>query len=469
MDSKKPTAESDPIIQEAIEEAVPELDVRPPEFSDDALAEEFSRQHADDLRYVEAWGWLRWDGQRWVKDSTLHVFGMARKVCRAVAVGCEKDYVARKVTAASTVAAVERMARSDSKHLTTVDQFDSDPWVFNTPAGIINLKTGELEPHRRESYCTKIAPVGPSKTPCPLWDKFLNESTRSDQLLQGYLQRLAGYFLTGSTREQKMFFPFGTGGNGKGVLMNTLSGVMGADGEGYATTAAIQTFTEVNNDQHPADLAKLIGARLVVSSETSHERGWNESRIKALTGGDRIAARFMRQNWFDYEPKFKLVISGNYRPTLRNVDPAIRRRLFLIPFAYTVPPDRVDPDLTEKLKEEWPAILQWCIDGCLEWQAIGLQPPPSVLALTDDYMEEEDSFTLWLQEKCEQGPEFITRTSTLFESWQGWCRSAGENAGTQKRFSQKLMSHDFERDRERGERVFKGIRLKSLNMQQIDV
>jgi putative DNA primase/helicase len=173
----------------------------------------------------------------------------------------------------------------------------------------------------------------------------------------------------GLTREHALFFGYGTGANGKSVLLSTIAGTLGE----YHRTAPIETFTASNADRHPTDLAGLRAARLVTATETEEGRRWAESRIKKLTGGDKVAARFMRQDFFEYRPAFKLIIAGNHKPSLRSVDEAIRRRFHLIPFSITIPPEERDPDLAEKLKDERPAILAWLIEGCLEWQTVGLK------------------------------------------------------------------------------------------------
>jgi putative DNA primase/helicase len=221
-----------------------------------------------------------------------------------------------------------------------------------TPGGVIDLRSGEIHPHQPSDYMTNITAVAPNGA-CPLWRKFLNRIFAGDAELIAFVQRVAGYTLTGSTREHAMFFGFGTGANGKSVLINTISGILGD----YHRTAAIETFTASKFDRHPTDLAGLRGARLVTAIETEEGRRWDEAKIKALTGGDRIAARFMRQDFFEYLPGFKLVIAGNHKPSLRSVDESIRRRLNLLPFTVTIPPEDRDRDLPEKLKAEWPGIL----------------------------------------------------------------------------------------------------------------
>jgi putative DNA primase/helicase len=210
---------------------------------------------------------------------------------------------------------------------------------------------------------TKMTAVAPGGE-CPRFIAFLNEITNGDRALCDFLQRMFGYCITGSTREHGLFFFYGTGANGKSVLLNTVSGILGD----YHRTAPIETFTASSVDRHPTELAGLQGRRLVTAIETEEGRRWAESRIKALTGGDKISARFMRADFFEYTPAFKLVIAGNHKPGLRSVDEAIRRRFHLIPFTVTIPEEKRDPDLFEKLSKEWPGILDWMINGAMHWQ-----------------------------------------------------------------------------------------------------
>ena len=187
------------------------------------------------------------------------------------------------------------------------------------------------------------------------------------------------------------------------MLINTIAEISGE----YHKAAPIETFTACAVDHHPTDLAGLQGARVVTSSETEEGRRWAEAKIKALTGGDKIAARFMRQNFFEFTPQFKLIIAGNHKPGLSTVDEAIRRRIYLIPFAVTIPPAERDLGLTAKLKAEWPGILAWMIEGCLAWQRDGLAPPPAVLNATAEYLEAEDAIQRWIDDACERNPSGV--------------------------------------------------------------
>jgi hypothetical protein len=212
---------------------------------------------------------------------------------------------------------------------------------------------------------------------------------------------------------------------------------------GYHKTASIDTFMATTISTHPTDLAGLAGARLVTSLETGEGRRWAESKIKGLTGGDQIAARFMRRDFFEFTPIFKLIIAGNHKPALRSVDEAMRRRLHLIPFEVTIPPDQRDKKLREKLRAEWPGILQWMVDGSTRWQENGLSPPKAVYDATNEYLATEDSFAAWINDRCEVKDGYWASSSDLFASWRGWAEAAGESVGSQKNFGQKLQGRGF--------------------------
>jgi putative DNA primase/helicase len=263
-----------------------------------------------------------------------------------------------------------------------------------------------------------------------------------DRELIIFVQRMLGYSLTGSIRDHALFFLHGTDGNGKGVFLNTWHGIMGD----YATIAPMETFTASKNERHPTDLAMLRGARVVMAQETEDGQRWAESKIKALTGGDPVTARFMRQDFFTYQPQFKLLIAGNHKPSLRNVDEAVRRRLNLVPFTITIPEEERDTELSAKLKSEWPGILAWAIQGCLTWQRDGLQPPNAVKSATDNYLAEEDALGRFLEERCQPcGFDEYVEVKELYASWRDWCSNTGEFAGTIKRFSQNLQARHFRR------------------------
>ena len=421
--------------------------------TEDALALSFCAADPN-LRYVATWNrWMAWNERSWREDDTLAVFDRIRQHVRTTAVEPE-------VHRANFVAAVERMAKSDRRYASTVDQWDQDDWSLNTPGGIVDLRTGELGKSRPEAYMTKVTGFAPGGE-CPTWHRFLGEVTGDDPEYVAFLQRVAGYAASGSTREHALFFMYGPGGNGKGMFLNTLHKVLGD----YATVADMNTFTETHSDRHPTDLAMLRGARLVLAQETEEGRAWAESRIKALTGGDPITARYMRQDFFTFTPKFKLLIAGNHKPRLRNVDEAMRRRLHLLPFAITFSGAKRDLDLGDKLIAEGPGILRWIIDGVLGYRERGLDPPQVVIYATDEYFAAQDLFDQWLADCCELGREFWDPPARLFASWKKYADNANEPVGTQKGLGERLSKAGFSNGNNsaKGGRFWAGLKVKAGN------
>ena len=396
--------------------------------TEDALAVSFTRRYQRDWRYVAMWGkWLMWDGRRWRTEETLAASDLIRQVCRHAAVRADSSKVAAKLAASSTVSGVERLARSDRRHAATSDEWDADIWLLNTPGGVVDLRTGRMRPHDRADRMTKIATATP-KGSSPLWLDFIDQITQGDREYAEYLQRFAGYCLTGSTQEHALFFLYGTGANGKSVFVNTLFTLLGD----YAANAPMDTFMETRGDRHPTDLAGLRGARFVGATETEQGRRWNESKIKEITGGDRVSARFMRQDFFTYLPQFKLVIAGNHKPAIRNIDEAMKRRLHLVPFTLTIPEEQRDRTLPARLLKEGDGILAWALEGCLAWQAHGLRQPKCVADATDEYFDEEDTIGEFLEEECQQHPQAREAVADVFERWRQRAEKRSEYIGTGK-------------------------------------
>jgi putative DNA primase/helicase len=436
-----------------------DLTALPPQYSEDALAMRFSAKFADSLRYVALFGkWYEWKSPVWREDTTLNVYDMVRTVCREAAadVPSKERNVAKAMCHGKTVASVEKMSRSDRRHAATKDQFDAWPWLLNTPDGLFDLEHSQLIGAMPEAYSTKMtAAVVDRGTGCPRWEAFLDRVFASDQALIRYIRRVCGYCLTGSTRDHALFFLYGTGANGKSVFINTLSGIL-AD---YHRSAPVEIFMESHNDRHPTELAMLMGARLVTAVETEEGRKWAESRIKALTGGDPISARFMRQDFFEFIPQFKLMIAGNHKPALRTVDEAIRRRLNLIPFTVTIPPAERDPNLTAALREEWPAILDWMMVGCEDWRNYGLMPPSAVTSATEAYLNAEDAIAQWISDCCEREAKAWNSDKDLYSSYVSWANRCGEHKEKRRRFLDKLEDRGFTPERKNSGLGHSGLRI----------
>ena len=316
------------------------------ELTEDGVALAFMRQHRHALRYChDAGAWYVWSGTHWRQNRDGLAFAWARELVRSL----NRDETAKIQASTGRAAfadAVERFAQTDRALAVTADAWDRDLHLLGTPGGVVDLHTGQLRPARREDMVTRVTAVAPAApgAPCDRWLAFLEQATGKDAELIAFLQRWCGYCLTGDIREHALLFVYGPGGNGKSVFLNTISRILGD----YARVAPMETFTASISDRHPTELAMLRGARLVTATETEEGRAWAEARIKQMTGGDPVSARFMRQDFFTYVPQFKLLIAGNHRPALRNVDEAARRRFNIVPFLHR--PERPDRQLEDKLR-----------------------------------------------------------------------------------------------------------------------
>jgi P4 family phage/plasmid primase-like protien len=402
------------------------------EFAEDALANGFSERHPE-LRYVARWGkWMEWtDAEGWAEDNTLHIYDLTRTHCRLAAMGNPNASLTtvRKVKSAATRASIENLARSDRRHAITADVWDADKLALNTPGGLVDLRDGSMRPARVDDYCRKRTAATPGGV-CPQWDAFLDQCTDGDSAMQSYLARIAGMACTGDTREDFLGFIYGPGGNGKSVFIDTIQNILGS----YAINAGIETFTEQKSDKHTTELARLYGARLVVAQETEQGRRWAESRLKLLTGGGKVTARFMRCDDFEFTPELKLIIVGNHKPSLRNVDAAFRRRFHLIPFTHV--PATVDRTLRQKLWAERDGILLWIIAGCADWLAGGLRAPESVTSATSEYFDTQDIVGQWIADMCEPGESTIR---SLFDSYRKYCEGLHEFALRQGELRDALL------------------------------
>jgi putative DNA primase/helicase len=427
--------------------------------TEDYAAIEFVERHGEDLRYCHTTGsWFVFKVTHWQEDEVGEVLQMARVLARGLAENQDSSKLPGLGKTGFT-SGIERFARNDSLVRVTHGYWDANPWLLGTPGGTVDLRTGQLRPSERQDGITKLTSVAPLGDDCPLWRKFLTEATGGDQEFIRFLQQWSGYSLTGITKEHALVFVYGPGGNGKSVFLNIMTRIFGD----YARTAAMDTFTSSKSDRHPTELAMLRGARLVTASETEDGKAWAEARIKQLTGGDPIAARFMNQDFFEFTPAFKLMIVGNHMPVLHNVDDATKRRFNIAPFILkpTVP----DRDLEEKLFREAGEILNWMIKGCLDWQGNGLLRPEIVNVATKDYFSEQDLLGQWIEDQCVASPgdrKLSGLVADLFDSWSLFCKHSGEDPGSKKTFGSALVKRGFTRERESatGHRLFRGIRLK---------
>ena len=433
-------------------------------YTEDWLADRFAAENQSRLRYVASMGkWYEWTGTHWGEENTLGVYDRIGKDVRKVAKLLRKsdEGTANTISKAATRSAVETIARADRRIAAVSDQWDRDNWFLNTPSGVVDLRTGKTKTHDPGLYMSKITAVAPGGV-CPEWMTFLDRVTDGDKELQSYLQQLAGYMLTGDTAEHALFFVYGGGRNGKGVFINTLARIMA----NYARNAPAEIFMERGRGvtAHPTELAHLKGARLVTSSELEEGATWNESRIKSMTGGDKITARFMRGDFFDFVPQFKVLIAGNHRPRIKHVDTAIIERLHLVPFLVTIPRKERDPDLPDRLfEDEGGGILQWAIEGCVQYVKTGtLVKPQIVKSATDSYLESQDTTGQWLEDRCEDDPTSGTFLKDLFADWKDFAEENRAFISDSRALSEKLEKRGYEKIKKRNVAFFKGIRLKLL-------
>jgi len=417
---------------------------------------------------VGGMGWVAWDGNKWAKDVANKHLSIVRKVCAQASSEAlqnidspqKAERIAQRVASYNVIANVAKLAAVEPTMQATTEQLDADIYILNTRSGMVDLKTGVLHQHDRSRMCTKCTSVEADfSKPAPQWQAFLNEACNGDTALIGYLQRLAGYSATGSTKEHVLAFAHGSGGNGKGTFLGAIGNILGD----YATVASADVFLASSSQRHPTELASLMGARLVHAQEIDPSRKWDEAKVKSLTGGDKISARFMRQDLFEFQPQFTLVIAGNTKPEITNVDDAMRRRMHLIPFE--TKPARKDVDLPDKLKEEYPAILAWVIEGAKMWLSEGLNPPAIVIQATEEYLAGEDALARWITERCVAGPDNEMGTNEAFSDFRDWCKDSNEVKGrdwSQRKFNNEMKIRGYEPTRDRAtrtKRVFRGLEL----------
>jgi putative DNA primase/helicase len=417
--------------------------------TEDQAAIEFAKLHAEELRYCHDTGaWFEWKGI-WRRNQTGLAFHWARELARGMAI-TEADKIRYVTSKAAFAASIEKFARSDPVFAVTADYWDRDPFLLGTPAGAVDLRTGKLGRSDPADGITKATSVAPSDiADCPLWIRFLNEATSGDAEVIRFLCQWCGYSLSGDVSEQALVFIHGPGGTGKSLFVKIMTHIL----SDYVATPTMAALTTAKGERHSTDIAMLKGSRMASTSETVQGRAWDEALIKRLTGGDAITARFMRQDNFTFTPTFKLLIVGNHAPRLHNADDAMHRRFNVVPFLHK--PEQPDLQLENKLRDESPAILRWAIDGCLDWLENGLIRPASVTARTDKYFADQDIWAQWLEESCDVEPGnrwLIAPSGELFQSWSGYAKAAGMDAGSRIEFAERLEQQGFVADKGTGGR-----------------
>lgn len=418
-------------------------------------AERLAHRHGENVRFCHEWNkWLIWSGTHWQIDLSGEIERKAKETIRSLYAEASKiiDDVQRKALvkhaqrseSVKSFQAMINLLKSETGIPVLSPELDSNPYILNCSNGTVELTTGKLSPHAQKDLITKIIPVpyDPEKK-CPRWMNFLNEIMNGNQNLIEFLQRAIGYSLTGSTQEQCLFLLYGSGANGKSTFLETIGFMLGD----YAQQTPTEMLLSRDHSGVPNDIARLRGSRFVTASEVDEGRRMAESLVKQMTGGERLTARFMRGEFFEFVPEFKLWIGTNHKPVIRGTDNAIWRRIRLIPFEVTIPPEKRDKDLIEKLKGELPGILNWAVEGCLKWLSSGLNVPDEVRAATADYKGEMDVIAGFLSDCCRTDTKLCIPSQRLYKRYQDWCRDNGERELTQKAFSMRMVEKGFKKFR----------------------
>lgn len=451
-------------------QAVDEEKMRAYTFDDMGNADRFVDLFGDNVRYCYTEKkWYYYNSMKWCVDNIGVVLRMADKSVEAMKAEAKLYLQADEESGGDMSKAFEkhmkasRSNKSKKAMLNEVEhhipvlpaQMDKYRMALNTPSGIINLKNGEVRAHNPEYYFTKITSVDCSQTAeCPRWLAFLDDIFAGDKELIRYIQKAVGYSLTGSTAEQCAFFLYGTGRNGKSTFIDVIRDVFGD----YAANIQPETIM-VRNSQSSAinsDIARLKGARLVTSVEPNEGVRLNEGLLKQLTGDDTVTARKLYSEEFEFKPEFKLWMATNHKPIIRGTDTGIWRRIHMIPFNVQIPEDKIDKNLTHKLKAEMAAIFKWCIDGCILWQREGLKMPSAVLQSVREYKREMDVISAFIEDRCVL--EGSVQASTLYAAYTSWAGDNNEYCMSNTKFSTELAKR-FEKVRGKNYNFFNGISL----------
>ncbi len=431
-------------------------------FDDTGNARRFVDGNLGEIRYNHVDGaWLCWDGRKWAEDQTGEIKRRADRMLEQMRqqitddpVWEEKDISAfRKHLSRSRSSRSRKAFIEEAKHLEGVPilpaQLDRYPPALNVQNGVVSLKTGVCKEHSREYLLTKLAGVAyDGKAACPTWEQFLRDITREDPELILYLQRMVGYCLTASVREQCVFFLWGTGSNGKSTFVDVVSEIMGE----YAMACQPETvMMRDRNTSARADIARLRSARLVTTFEPNDGARLDEGMVKQLTGGDKVTARFLYGKEFEFRPEFKILMATNYKPVIKGTDQGIWRRVRLIPFSLQLPDEKKDKRLPEKLRREYPGILNWAIAGAVGWYREGLPPCKAVDEAVQEYRTEMDRVQQFIDDCLTVSDGSSLRASLLYQCYRGWCQEQGARypVGPQKFYGEMKRRYEH-RKRESG-------------------
>lgn len=405
-----------------------------------------------DLKYCAVWRkWLIWDGKRYQIDETdgAPIYDMARKVARELykdALKEENDSARKQISKfaidsqkSRNLDAAIKLVRLSPIVAISPKQIDSNPRLLNVSNGTLDLSSGSINPHRHGDMITKLIDFeyrADAINQCPRWKKFIVEIMGGDEAKAKFIWRALGYSLYGDRVERVFFFCHGFGANGKTTLLERVGRILGD----YASTADIESFTNKNSEGIPNDLARLQGARLVTTSETEEGRRLAESKLKKLTGGDTIVARFLRAEFFEFKPQFALWILGNHEPVIKGTDHGIWDRIIKIPFDQRFEGEARDGNLALTLDGEAEGILAWLVAGCKKWQDEGLNPPESVVAAKEEYRASQDVIGQFLSECTMANTGNISQASKLHAAYSKWSRQAEMKPMSANLFSRNIKS-----------------------------
>jgi putative DNA primase/helicase len=443
-------------------------------LTDMGNAERLVDLHGKDFRYCFPMRkFFVWDGKRWNGDN----MGLMRRMCKDVVRGMieeaakVEDESARKTLCqyalkCETVKKARDMmefAQSEDGIPILPEDLDQNIFLINCLNGTVDLQTGELRSHRRNDLITKLAPANYNPdAPCEAWLKHLQKIMGGNESLIEFLQRALGYSLTGDTSERKIFIEYGSGANGKTITNDTIASVIGD----YAARTPTETLLIKRNDGIPNDVARLKGARFVYASEAESGKRLAESLIKDLSGGDKISARFLHQEFFEFHPEFKIWLATNHKPIIEGTDKAIWDRIRLIPFEVRIPENERIPKsiMLDTFKNESDGILTWLIQGCLAWQRDGLGCPEEVTAATTAYRNEMDVLGDFLNNRCVFGDNYTVSAKNLYEAYKEWGENNGCDVIAKNEFGKKLNERGIDSYQGSGNRSMRaGIGLKVLN------
>lgn len=428
------------------------------------------KAHGREMRYAPPWKkWLVWDGKRWARDVTEQHHRWAKEVIRGLSDAARSitDEATRKARikaaqeaeSAARIGGMLQLARTERGVAIDPANLDDAPDLLNVQNGTLELPTSGsvrpvLKPHDPADNLTKVAAVAYDEiAEAPLFEAFLQQ-IQPDAEMRAFLQRLFGHALSGHVREHILPIFHGVGANGKSTLVEVCRKVLGD----YAASVDPGLLID-RGEQHPTGVADLFGLRLALTHESDQGRRLAEGTIKRLTGGDAITARRMREDFWTFQPTHSLIMVTNHAPIVTGTDEGIWRRLRIVPFDVTIPPEDRDGELPEKLFAEGAGILRWMVEGYLAYQREGLAAPVAVDKATNEYRDSSDMLGLFLSERCVIQPNAHVGSSPLFDSWKAWCEKENLQAGSQKSFSTRLQERGFDKTKSHGSMVWAGIGL----------